>query len=195
MLYHPLTQVLLCEIWHFTRLWKTIVWPHHSPRRSFAPIKLILYINVSLVYRCCLFLRLLYLILELFPRCVIICFHFIIYILPFLSLCVWLVDDDMFTFPGFTSHSLFIFSQSFALIVPFVFMLYMLYRPSDVNKNVDIKCYSHEVQICYLIDFCHCNLSTTLHMQIWKLYFTIMTELRICRKVLDDQHLFLSVIC
>ena len=42
---------------------------------------------------------------------------------------VWLVDDDIFTFPSFTSRSLFILSESFALIVLFVFMLYMLYRP------------------------------------------------------------------
>jgi len=61
----------------------------------------------------------------------------------------------MLTFPGFSSRPVFILSQAFGFIDPFVFMLYMLYRPSDVNKNVDIKCSVHEVQICYLIDSCH----------------------------------------
>jgi hypothetical protein len=32
-------------------------------------------------------------------------------------------------------------------------------------------------------------------MQTWMLYFTIMTEFRICRKVLDDQHLFVTTFC
>ena len=36
-----------------------------------------------------------------------------------------LVDDDMFTFPGFISLSLFVLIQAFVLIVPVVFMLYL----------------------------------------------------------------------
>ena len=36
-----------------------------------------------------------------------------------------LVDDDIFTFPGFTSRSLFVLIQAFVLIVPVVFMLYL----------------------------------------------------------------------
>ena len=39
---HP--QVLLCEIRYIIHLWKTLVWPHHSPRRSFVSIKQMLYI-------------------------------------------------------------------------------------------------------------------------------------------------------
>jgi hypothetical protein len=29
-------------------------------------------------------------------------------------------------------------------------------------------------------------------MQTWMLYFTIMTDFRICRKILDDQHVFVT---
>jgi hypothetical protein len=29
-------------------------------------------------------------------------------------------------------------------------------------------------------------------MQTWMLYFTIITEFRICRKILDDQHMFVT---
>ena len=53
-------------------------------------------------------------------------FHFTIYILPFVRfLLVWLVDDDMFTFPGFTSRSLFVLINVFVLMVPFVLMLFL----------------------------------------------------------------------
>ena len=38
-----------------------------------------------------------------------------------------LVNDDMFTFPGFTSRSLFVLIKVCVLIVPFVFMLYLYY--------------------------------------------------------------------
>ena len=35
-------------------------------------------------------------------------------------------------------------------------------------------------------------MQTTFHMQTWILYFTIITEFRICRKILDDQHMFVT---
>ena len=38
-----------------------------------------------------------------------------------------LVDEDMFTFPGFTSRSRFVLIQALVLIVPVVFMLYLYY--------------------------------------------------------------------
>jgi len=80
---YPLTQDLLCEGWHFTHLWKTLLWPHHSPKGSFVPIKLMLCICM---YRCCLFLRLFYLIFELFRQCAIFCFSF-----HYISFCHFLI--------------------------------------------------------------------------------------------------------
>ena len=52
-------------------------------------------------------------------------FHFIIYIYFAIILFFLQLVDDMFTFPGFISHSLFVLIQAFVLIVLVVFMLYL----------------------------------------------------------------------
>ena len=55
-------------------------------------------------------------------------FHFIIYIyFTIILFILQLVDDDMFTFPGFISRSRFVLIEACVLIVLVVFMLYLYY--------------------------------------------------------------------
>ena len=75
------------------------------------PVSVIILFDFGIVATMCYFLLL-------------ISFYIFYYLLiSFLRL----VDDDMFTFPGFTSGSRFVLIQAFVLIVPVVFMLYLYY--------------------------------------------------------------------
>jgi hypothetical protein len=139
----PLTQDLLCEGWHFTHLWKTLLWPHHSSRRSFVPIKLMLckcMIGVSMLPVSTIILF----DFRIVPTmCYFLFFISLYIILPFLNFLMndevikvfstseWNVNPHIISLElegGHVSSLVPVFLiQAFVLIFSFVFMLYLYY--------------------------------------------------------------------
>ena len=122
-------------------------------------IQLMLYIWVWSGYRCCLFLRLFYLILELFQQCVIFCFSFHIYIY-FAIFFLRLVDDDMLTFPVSSLASGFVLRGAYSFCC-----YWWNWLPSMFNLSFHKQ----------------------LHIRFWSLRILVFSPLKLIWKIVDPK--------